>query len=75
MGETPITAMRLEPELAQWAKDEAESLGYKNRTDLVSDLLRSLRARRLLFVTSPAPHFVNTGSDPEFPALICPKVR
>ena len=71
MGKTPITPMRLDPELAEWVRTEAKRLGYRSRAALVAELLQALRGRRLVMMSTPAPHVVNDGSDPNFPVLIC----
>ena len=65
-----LITLRLEPDLL--ARVDLRG-GPGHRTKVIEDLLTALVERRVVIAPSPAPIEVNSGTEPEWPVLVCLK--
>lgn len=79
MSKSPNVSMRLSPDLVRWLEEYVETADPRppsreyeklNKTGLVRELLQALRERRLMIAPAAIP-FINDGSSPEYPVLVC----
>ncbi len=70
MSETPLITMRLNPDLAAWAKKYAQDQGI-DRTSLITEFLVALRERRVVYLSTSTSHVIQTGNGADDPVQVC----
>ena len=75
MSKKEPVSVSMDPELAEWARDNARPLGFRNRSDLIVELICSLRTDRLIWLPPPNPFpsekkYPSPGEEKSSPLLV-----
>lgn len=70
MAKTPHITLRLDADLAEWAKQYAGSIGM-TRTDLIRDCFQALREGRLVELPETPQRHIHNGKQIDFPVWVC----